>query len=122
MQHFWLNKKENKKLIVFFNGWGMNETPVKHLDCEDFDILVLYDYRDLNFDLSQFDFSSYAKKYLICWSMGVFVSCLFKDELQAMFVNRESAGAWSATGLINQWDKAQSEFPEEIWRLDIQRK
>lgn len=47
---------------------------------------------------------------------------LFKDELQAMFVNRESVGAWSSTSLINQWDKAQSEFPEEIWRLDIQRK
>ena len=47
---------------------------------------------------------------------------LFKDELQAMFVNRESAGAWSSASLINQWDKAQSEFPEEIWRLDIQRK
>ena len=47
---------------------------------------------------------------------------LFKDELQAMFINRESANAWSATGLIEQFDKAQSEFPEEIWRLDIQRK
>jgi len=47
---------------------------------------------------------------------------LFKDELQAMFVNRESANAWSATSLIEQFDKAQSEFPEEIWRLDIQRK
>lgn len=47
---------------------------------------------------------------------------LFKSELEAMFVERESAGAWSASGLINQWDKAQSQFPEEIWRLDTQRK
>ena len=47
---------------------------------------------------------------------------LFKDELQAMFVNRESKGAWSSTDLINQWDNAQSQFPEEVWRLDIQRK
>ena len=47
---------------------------------------------------------------------------LFKSEMQGMFVNREDANAWSATGLINQWDKAQSEFPEELWRLDIQRK
>jgi len=82
MQHFWLNKNENKKLIVFFNGWAMNETPVKHLNCEDFDVLVLYDYRNLNFNLSQFDFSQYQEKHLICWSMGVYVSCLFKDELE----------------------------------------
>jgi len=60
MQYFWLNKKENKKLIVFFNGWGMNETPVQHLAYNDFDVLILYDYRNLNFDLSQFDFSSYS--------------------------------------------------------------
>ena len=47
---------------------------------------------------------------------------LFKSELQGMFVNREDANAWSATGLINQWDNAQNQFPEELWRLDIQRK
>lgn len=47
---------------------------------------------------------------------------LFSSELQAMFVDRESANAWSSDSLINQWDAAQSQFPEEIWRLDIQRK
>ncbi len=72
MQYFWLNKENNKNLIVFFNGWGMNETPVKHLVKANFDILFLYDYRDLDFDFSIFDFAKYEKKYLICWSMGVF--------------------------------------------------
>ena len=44
MQYFWLNKtNKNRKLIVFINGWAMNETPVKHLAYEDFDILVLFD-------------------------------------------------------------------------------
>ena len=83
MQYFWLNnKKENKKLILFFNGWAMNETPVKHLKSDDFDVLVLFDYRNLDFDLSQFDFSKYELKYLICWSMGVYASNLFKKYLQ----------------------------------------
>ena len=42
MQHFWLNKQENnKKLIVFFNGWGMNETPIKHLINEIFNLIFL---------------------------------------------------------------------------------
>ena len=47
---------------------------------------------------------------------------LFASEMQAMFVDRENANAWSASGLIKQWDDYQSQFPEELWRLDIQRK
>lgn len=46
---------------------------------------------------------------------------LFSSELQAMFVDRENENAWSASGLIKQWDDAQNQFPEEIWRLNIQR-
>ena len=47
---------------------------------------------------------------------------LFVDELRDMYVSRESAGAWNAEGIINQFDEWQSEFPEELWRLDIERK
>ena len=47
---------------------------------------------------------------------------LFADRLKGMFQSRESLGAWSSTSLINQWDKAQNEFPEELWRLDVERK
>ena len=47
---------------------------------------------------------------------------LFASELEALFVECESNNAWSSTSLINQWDNAQSQFPEEIWRLDYQRK
>lgn len=82
MQHLWLNKKENKNLIVFFNGWGMNDTPIKHLKTDGFDILALFDYRTLDFDFSKFDFSKYEKKYLICWSMGVYAANLFYEELK----------------------------------------
>lgn len=47
---------------------------------------------------------------------------LFKTEMQQMFVKCESAGAWSASGLIKQFDAHQNQFPEELWRLDIERK
>lgn len=47
---------------------------------------------------------------------------LFVDELRSMYVNRESAGCWSAENLIKQFDEFQSEFPEELWRVDIERK
>ena len=46
---------------------------------------------------------------------------LFASEMQAMFVDRENANAWSSSSVINQWDNAQNQFPEELWRLNIQR-
>ena len=47
---------------------------------------------------------------------------LFPSEMQAMFKNREEKNAWSSTSLIDQWDNAQAQFPEELWRLDYERK
>ncbi len=84
MQYFWLNKQDNnKKLIVFFNGWAMNQTPVEHLKKENYNILVLFDYRSFDLDLSIFEFDKYDKKYLIAWSMGVMVCNLFNEYLSS---------------------------------------
>lgn len=47
---------------------------------------------------------------------------LMHNQLQSMYLNRESEGCWSATSLINQFDAWQEQFPEELWRLDIERK
>ena len=47
---------------------------------------------------------------------------LMRTQLQNMFLNRESENCWSASNLINEFDKAQSDFPEELWRLDYERK
>ena len=68
-------KENNDKLIIFFNGWGMDEKIISHLDRTGFDILVLYDYRDLDIELP--DMSNYKEKYVIAWSMGVMISTLF---------------------------------------------
>lgn len=81
MKYKWLNKAENKKIIIFFNGWGMDENVVKHLDCEDYDVLMFYDYNTLDTD---FDFSLlniYYEKNLIAWSMGVMVGGEYKTNL-----------------------------------------
>lgn len=47
---------------------------------------------------------------------------LMHTQLQAMYLSRESAGAWSAEGLIAEFDAWQNQWPEEVWRLDIERK
>ena len=47
---------------------------------------------------------------------------LFDEELCDLYTTLESSGCWSATSLINQFNDWQMQFPEELWRLDIQRK
>lgn len=77
MRYKWLNKNNNDSLIVFFNGWGMDDKIVSHLDYTNFDVLTFYDYE--SFEIQSFDFSLYSKKYLIAWSMGVFVCNYFYE-------------------------------------------
>lgn len=47
---------------------------------------------------------------------------LFDEELCELYTELESLGAWSANGLINQFNDWQSQFPEELWRVDCERK
>jgi hypothetical protein len=47
---------------------------------------------------------------------------LFGAELKAMYNTLESKSAWNAASLINTCDEWQEEFPEELWRIDIERK
>ncbi len=77
MKYKWLNRGENNKIILFFNGWGMDENVVKHLDCEDYDVLMFYDYNTLETDFDWDSLNIYSEKNLIAWSMGVMVgNCL----------------------------------------------
>ena len=47
---------------------------------------------------------------------------LFPGDLQRMFNTLEGKDAWHAESFINAADAWQAEFPEELWRLDIDRK
>ena len=77
MQSHWLNKQNNNKLIIFFTGWSFDYKPFEFLNCEDFDVLIIYDYNDL--ELPQIP--EYKESFLISWSMGVYISYLLKDKL-----------------------------------------
>lgn len=47
---------------------------------------------------------------------------LMGTQLRSMYRSRESLNCWSATSLISEFDTWQEQFPEELWRLDIERK
>ena len=46
----------------------------------------------------------------------------FEDELKEMYNTLESKNAWHAESFLNEIEAWQKEFPEELWRLDCQRK
>ena len=82
MKKFWINKKNNKKLIVFFSGWGMDEKSVSHLDFSGFDVLVFFDYRNLQTDENVWhDINAYSEIFLVGWSMGVMISSIFANKI-----------------------------------------
>ena len=83
MKYKWLNKKNNQKLIIFFNGWGMDECVVNHLLPEDYDVLMFYDYNTLETDFDFENLNIYLQKYLIAWSMGVMTATLFDIEYKS---------------------------------------
>lgn len=79
MKYHWLNKQNNKNLIVFFAGWSFDYYPFVSLNPEGCDVLFVYDYNDLTLPDDLKDFSTYGNKTLITWSMGVFSAFLLKD-------------------------------------------
>ena len=47
---------------------------------------------------------------------------LFADELATMYNELESKNAWHAESFLNEIEAWQNQFPEELWRLDCERK
>lgn len=78
MQYHWLNKSDNKKLIIFFAGWSFDYKPFEVLDCGDYDVLMFYNYKNHDIPLV---IPSYEEYYLISWSMGVYIAYLLKEKL-----------------------------------------
>lgn len=71
MIYSWLKHNDRaKNVIVFFNGWGFDESVVKHLNINsDTNVLVVSDYGKINRTLP--DLGSYESSTVIAWSFGV---------------------------------------------------
>ena len=70
-QQFIINNSQ-KQLLLFFAGWGMDETPFLHIQPAGCDWMICYDYRSLEFDTTLMQ--AYSEITLIAWSMGVWAA------------------------------------------------
>ncbi len=72
METTWLHKNGHKKLIVFCNGWGMDACPFRSLISVEFDVYMLFDYRQLtHIPAIETLVEGYEQVHLVSWSMGV---------------------------------------------------
>ncbi len=102
--------ENNEKLIIFFNGWGMDEFIISHLDRKGYDLLVFYDYTNLDTDFPPLN--NYKEKYLIGWSMGVMISTLFYDCFGK--IDKYIAINGTPKSIDNQYG-----IPEKIYKLTL---
>lgn len=65
----------NRKLILIFSGWAHDDAFFGGLFYPECDIMVVWDYRDFNFDSTSL--AGYDMVYLFAWSFGVYAaSCV----------------------------------------------
>ena len=81
MKYKWLNKENNSEVIIFFNGWGMEENVVEHLAYDGHDVLMFFDYNNLETDFDFSTLSEYKKRSMVAWSMGVMISTIFAEKI-----------------------------------------
>ncbi len=66
-----IHTENSDKLILFFNGWGMDERVLDAVNHSGYDVYMLYQYHcGKAFDRSVLD--KYSEVSVIAWSMGVF--------------------------------------------------
>ena len=76
MEIHWVNRQNNRKLVVFVLGWAADHRIVDHIRPEGCDILTLYDYSDGLNDVSRVKtvVEDYSDRWLFGWSFGVWVA------------------------------------------------
>lgn len=68
----WLKKNNGDRVILFFNGWGMDSRAIPQLT-GDYDVVAFWDYRRL-LEAEWPDLRQYEEIYVVGWSMGVWAA------------------------------------------------
>ena len=73
MKATWLHRRGAARCLLFFAGWGMDAAPFAPLEAGGVDVLMLHDYRGLDWpDLAAL--RDYAEVGLLAWSFGVWMA------------------------------------------------
>lgn len=67
------------RLVLIYAGWAMDWHPFRNLQLPGYDIMVIWDYRDLTFNWKPL--RHYHEVCLVAWSMGVFAASVTIHEI-----------------------------------------
>lgn len=96
----------------FDSGLGINNSG---------ELTMSYGYEDTDYKVKGNASTGYAYN----GALSVFfcrLRDLFADELNNMYIDRESAGCWNKTVISSLFNNSQNEFPEALWMIDDKRK
>ena len=126
MKQSFLYRGESSELLLFFNGWSMDERAVAHLASGGLDVLALWDYTEP--DTAFFaELSRYRKIHLAAWSLGVFTAAKLLAGHAIEFASatafngtlRPVARRRSSSGSSSRWNKPRRERSRStvsVWR------
>lgn len=103
-QHF-IIRSNSKHLLLFFAGWGMDETPFTDIHPLHCDWMICYDYRSLEFDESLL--RGYSEITLVGWSMGVWAVSRIMELYPGLPVSRSIA----VNGTLHPVDESKGIAP-----------
>ncbi|MDD5728103.1 MAG: DUF452 family protein, partial [Victivallales bacterium] len=104
MKKFWLRKETAPELLLFFNGWGMDENPFKQLAVPDnHDVLMVYDYTTP--ERLDAELETYSKIRLAAWSLGVYAAAETLGGIKL-------GSATAINGTLKPIDKVEGIAPE----------
>ena len=79
MKQTFIIRNNGKHLLLFFAGWGMDETPFRHIHPAECDWMICYDYRSLEFDTTLIQAYSEIPLMAVLWETGregyCFITC-----------------------------------------------
>ncbi len=87
MQSCWLVREDKPSCILFLSGWAMDPAPFRSVPSVDHDLLMVYDYRQVEPEAIMERIVKYDFLHLVAWSMGVWIAgkffCSYKDRFSS---------------------------------------
>ena len=114
MKSAWLHRTGQPRVVVFFAGWAMDETPFLSLKSSELDVVVYYDYLSLDDVPFAAEIEAYSEMNLAAWSLGCAVANITAQErrwrpTQSLAINGTVIPEDDLDGIPGRWLTATSQ-------------